>query len=171
MQCFLLLKHLLFIFTKPKSTLHIWEQLTNGLAFLGRLIIHFHIFNKRLWAWGPTDETGLLPLRSQGHLLMKNPGQGITWKSAVQGHLPEGGHWHWNLTRWQRVGVMHQAAARTGWNPERQEDVYPAEVVQAGSTSLPACAVLCEAHRSRGRAGSDSLRWTMSDSWSPKKKV
>lgn len=87
MQCFLLFKHLLFIFTKPKSTLHIWEQLTNGLTFLWRLIIHFQIFNKWLWAQGPMDETGLLPLRSQGHLLMKNPGQGITWKSTVRGTL------------------------------------------------------------------------------------
>jgi len=124
MQCFLLLKHLLFIFTKPKSTLHIWEQLTNGLAFLWRLIIHFHIFNKWVWARGPMDETGLLPLRSQGHLLMKNPGQSITWKSSVHGHPPEGGPCHCSFTRWQRVGVIHQAAARTGWNPERQEDVY-----------------------------------------------
>ena len=52
---------------------------------------------------------------------------------------------------------MHQAGARTGQNPERQENVYPAEVVQAGSIAA-LCGVLCEAHRSWGRAGSDSLQ-------------
>lgn len=121
MLFFFFFKHHLFIFIKLKNTLHIWEQPTNRFALLWRLIVQFHIFEWRLGAWGPADEMGSLPLRSQIYEEAENGSLG----SSVRGCLPEGGHWWWSwvlrgerASQVRRVGVPRQAEARAGWSPE-----------------------------------------------------
>ena len=139
MQCFLFLKHLLFIFTKPKkhtSHLGATNEWTCFPLKTHNLVSHFWLvtLGLRPHRW---DKVSALEIT----VLMKKQSQGITWKRAAQGCPPEGGHWRWNwvlrdereLARWQRVRVTHQAEARAGRSPERQEKVHPAEVVQAGS--------------------------------------